>query len=416
MEATAGVLIVAALVAAWLLRRPAPEPPRDTSAALAADARNAGDPSEEALRLHAAGQFPTACERLSRVVDREPSSALRREDLGRCFEGWGWQALRDGRADEAILLFRQGLRQTPSAPPLLKGLGVAAIHAGRSAEALRALEQAVSAEFDPHAALLLARLYDQRDEPREALRHLRAVLEREPTHEAARSLLEKVERERRAESEFRRDTSPHFLVKYRAADGETRRRVVRHLETAWERLGAQLHYRPVARLTVVLYEEAQFRDVTRVHRGVTGLFDGKIRLPVGGALPPDASLERLVVHEYAHAAIHDLSRGRAPRWLQEGLAQVLEGAVAERGLRAPGTLTVAALEALVDDADPARARAGYDIALWVVEDLLNRRGMGAMRDLLVRLGRGETIAAATASVYGVRLGELESQWRHLLGG
>jgi len=184
----------------------------------------------------------------------------------------------------------------------------------------------------------------------------------------------------------------------------------------WARVGKALGYRPSERLTVVLYEHQQFQDVTRVHGWATGLFDGKIRLPVGPALPPARELERLIVHEYAHAAIHHLSRGRAPRWLHEGLAQALEGAAADPMLRVPGSLTLAGVEALVADPDPLRARAGYDIALWIVRDLLDRGGMEAMRELLARLGAGEAIAEATLAVYGLRLAEIESQWRRLLGG
>jgi hypothetical protein len=188
------------------------------------------------------------------------------------------------------------------------------------------------------------------------------------------------------------------------------------LEVAWTRVGAQLDYHPAERVTVVLYDASQFQSVTRVHNWVTGLFDGKIRLPLARTAPPQPILERLVTHEYAHAAIHDLTRGRAPRWLQEGLAQVLEGTSADPFLRIPGSLTLTGLEALVTDADPVRARAGYDIALWVTEDLLRRGGLSTMRTLLDRLAAGEPLTGAVTRVYGLRLAELESQWRHLLGG
>jgi hypothetical protein len=179
---------------------------------------------------------------------------------------------------------------------------------------------------------------------------------------------------------------------------------------------ARLGEAPRERVTVVLYDAGQFQEVARVHAWVTGLFDGKIRLPAGSPSPRRRELERILVHEYAHAVIHDLTRGRAPRWLHEGLAQALEGAPVDPLLRVPGRPTLTGLEALLADGDPARARTAYEIALWVVHDLLDRGGMPAIRDLMARLGRGEPIEAAVPAVYGLRLAELEEQWRRVLGG
>lgn len=414
--AALAALALAAAALGWRegRRHEARDARRHVALAAAADAHAL---TEEAIGLYAAGQLPRACERFSLAADADPANPDRRQDLSRCFEGWGWQALREGRPEEAVTLFRQALAGTPDAPGLLKGVGLAAVHAGRAEEALGPLERAALAESDAEVRLLLAHLYDHRDDPARAIAHLRAVLEREPAHGVARRLLEKVERERLAEAGFQREVTPRFVVKYRGARGEDARRTITPLlDGAAERVGKALGYRPSERLTVVLYEHQQFQDVTRVHGWATGLFDGKIRLPVGPALPPARELERLIVHEYAHAAIHAVSRGRAPRWLHEGLAQAFEGAAADPMLRVPGSLTLAGVEALVADPDPLRARAGYDIALWIVRDLLDRGGLEAMRGLLVRLGAGEPLAEATLAVYGLRLAEIESQWRRLLGG
>jgi len=380
-------------------------------------AREAQALTEEAIHLYAAGQFPRACEKFGLAAADEPARSARRQDVIRCFEGWGWHALREGRPDEATLLFGQGLSETPDDPALLKGLGVAAVHAGRPDDAFAPLERAAQAEYDPEVRLLLAHLHDRRDDPAQAVVNLRAVLEREPTNAAARRMLDKIEREWRAEAGFRREVTPRFVVKYRdTLDAEVRREIIAHLEAAAARVGRTLAYAPLQRTTVVLYEHHEFRDVTRVHAWATGLFDGKIRLPVSRARPPAQELERLARHEYAHAAIHDLTRGRAPRWLHEGLAQVLEGAASDPMLQTPAGLTLAGVEALAADSDPVRARAGYDIALWIVRDLLDRGGIEPLRELLARLGAGETVAEAIPRVYGLRLTELESQWRRVLGG
>ena len=408
------VILLAAAAAWWGARAPVtpvvPRLPVTPAARLTAL-------TDEAIRLYAAGQFPRACERFGRAWENDPANVARREDVARCFEGWGWDTLRQGRPDEAMLLFRQGLRQSPDAPALLRGLGVAAVHAGRAEEALVPLEAATRTDSDAEVRLLLAHLYDRRDDAPRALEHLRAVLGAEPGHEAARRLLDKVEREARAEAGFRREVTTHFVVKWRAAgDADARRALLAGLTTARERVVAQLGEGPRERVTVILYDAAQFQEVARVHGWVTGLFDGKIRLPAAGALPPRRELERILVHEYAHATIHDLARGRAPRWLHEGLAQALEGTMPDPMLRVPGRPTLAGLEELLGDADPARARTGYDVALWVVQDLLDRGGTPAMRRLMARLGGGETIATAVPAVYGLSLTELEHQWRRVLGG
>ena len=424
-----GLLLTAGIVAGFAAGHyastimKAPEPAAAGSAVNDDDRRSdevrlaASDLTDEAIRLYAAGQFARACDRFGQAFDDVPASAARRGDVARCYEAWGWQTLRQGRAAEAMLLFSQGLHAAPEAPTLLKGLGVAAVHAGRVDDALGPLERALALEFDSRASVLLAHLYDHRDDPARAVAHLHAVLAREPGHEAARRMMDKVERERRAEAGFHRVVTPHFIVKSRSAtDTEPARGMLTAREGAWSRVSANLGDGPRDRVTVVLYEREQFQDVTRVHAWVTGLFDGKIRLPVGGPAPSRRELERLLAHEVAHATIHGVSQGHAPRWLHEGLAQVLEGAVADPMLGLPGAPTLAGVEALVSDADPLRARTGYDVSLWIVRDLLDRGGMPAMRDLLGRLGRGESLDTAIPTVYGLRQGDLETQWRRVLGG
>lgn len=373
--------------------------------------------TEEGIRLYTAGQYPQACQRFSEAVEKEQENATLRENVARCFEGWGWQTLRAGKAEEAGLLFRQGLYQDPESSPLLTGLALASIHAGRPDAALEPLERAAKASPDPEATLLLARLYDQRDQTDRAVAHLRRLLERHPAHAETRKLLDKLERERKAEAGYWKDETEHFVVKHRGPrELEARRVVLEILEEVYRSVGQELGYFPSEKLTVILYPEERFQEVTGTHHWVAGLFDGKIRLPVGALPGRTQGLDRILTHEYTHAVAHLLSKGRAPRWLQEGLAQHMERAPDDPDLYLSGGMTLAGLEALLGDGDLAKARMGYQISLWVVRDLLQRGGMERIRELLARLGRGQSAARAIPNLYGLSLAELEAQWRRVLGG
>ena len=403
--------VVGVAVGRSVSEAPPAAPPATPSERTASDAARL---TEEAIRLSAAGDFARACEQFRAAADREPAGEALRPDTSGCFEGWGWQALSEGRSTEAMALFRQGLRDAPASPPLLRGLGVAAVHAGHAADAIVSLESAVRIADDVQVRMLLAYLYDRRDEPGRAAEHLALVLARHPAHGAARRLTTRLDREQRAEAGFERETATGFAIKWTADASDERKRLVRRLlDAARRRLDRELRYRPADPVAVVLYTDAEFRAVTGAHAWASGVFDGKIRLPLG---VPERDLERLVQHEYAHAAVHELARGRAPRWLHEGLAQSIEGLEPDPMLRVPSSVTLAGVEALITDPDPIRARTGYDLALWIVRDLLERGGTQQMADLLARLGSAEPMDMAFARVYGLRLTDLESQWRRRLGG
>ena len=87
---------------------------------------------------------------------------------------------------------------------------------------------------------------------------------------------------------------------------------------------------PAEPITVVLYTQQQFRDVTRTPGWSGGLFDGRIRLPVRGGLADRREFERVLTHEYVHALVHSVAAGGVPAWLNEGLAAALETGGADR--------------------------------------------------------------------------------------
>jgi peptidase MA superfamily protein len=101
-------------------------------------------------------------------------------------------------------------------------------------------------------------------------------------------------------------------------------RVSRVLESAYWTVGKTLNSYPAETLTVILYTDRQFQDITRSPAWAGGGYDGRIRLAVGGALKTPASLDRVVVHELVHAIVANVAPRNIPGWLHEGLASYLE--------------------------------------------------------------------------------------------
>ena len=74
---------------------------------------------------------------------------------------------------------------------------------------------------------------------------------------------------------------------------------------AYGEIGKSFSYYPENPITVILYSDQQFRDITRTPAWTGGLFDGKIRIPTEGAGSLSGGvLNRVLHHEYTHAIVY----------------------------------------------------------------------------------------------------------------
>ena len=97
------------------------------------------------------------------------------------------------------------------------------------------------------------------------------------------------------------------------------------LEAAYREESALLGERLPGPQVVVLYAGRSYFALASVPDWVSGFYDGKIRISIEPDERPDYVLAGVLAHELAHALIRRRSGGRAPAWLQEGLAQWCEG-------------------------------------------------------------------------------------------
>jgi tetratricopeptide (TPR) repeat protein len=262
---------------------------------------------------------------------------------------------------------------------------------------------------DPeHGGLLelLGDLRNRQERVEDALSAWRDAFRFAP-NDRLRDKILKAERELHAGRDYALNMSSHFNLRY---DGdvapELAEAVNEFLEERYWEMADSFDHAPRQPITVVLYPGQQFRDVTQTPEWVGGLYDGKIRVPLGGLKRLDPVARGLLTHELTHAFVHSKSRGQSPRWLHEGLAQRLEGR----------TLSPRDRQGVVRrlrEVAPAEWQTGgfsYPLALSLTLHLEERRGFDSLVRVLHRLGEGEPFDRAIESVYNTDYPSLCRAW------
>lgn len=141
-------------------------------------------------------------------------------------------------------------------------------------------------------------------------------------------------RERGADGKFEDRQSAHFILyqdvyfdQHSGLYGSDRfeREVLEVLEEAYDTVLKELKWKPLRRVTVVIYDDAVFeaKFSGRFRFSAAGFYEGVIR--VRGRTRVDDRLTRVLHHEYLHAALDAEAKGvSVPGWLNEGLAEYFE--------------------------------------------------------------------------------------------
>lgn len=327
-----------------------------------------------------------------------------------------WQALEEARYKEAEAAFTRALASRPDDAPLLVGSAIVARRLGRTFDARDALTRALRIDpaLTPASQLLGTLLYEAGD-VEGAIRVYEAALVRAPDHEQLLARLEEWRRESVLHDQFQRTRGGHFFVLFEGrAEEQLASAAVDVLEAAYARIGEYLLVYPPEPVTVILYTQQQFRDVTRTPGWSGGLFDGRIRLPVRGGLDDREELERVLTHEYVHALLFSAAPTGVPAWLNEGLATALEPGGVERATRelsrAQATIPLKDLRRSFASLPVDRVSLAYGVSALAVQDLLDRAGPARVMGLLRDLSAGEPLEPAFESWIQVPLADFEREW------
>lgn len=312
----------------------------------------------------------------------------------------GWDALNAGHVQEAAAAFDEALQSGPQTAPTLLGAGLAARLQGRTDDVRRFLVDAL--KIDPAltpASLLLGSVLYQTGDLDGAIDTYQRALALHPNHPQLTSQLEAWRKEAELHGGFRQTLGDHFTVLFEGpAEADLATRAVALLETDYWRIGTALSTYPTSVITVILYTREQFRDITRSPAWAGGAFDGRIRIPVQGALQNTAEFERVLAHEFTHALIQSVASRGVPTWLHEGLADCFDGTdlrrheAMVRGV--DSRLPLSRLEGSFEGLTAKEASVAYAESALAVHALLDDVGASAIVNMLADVGRGMPFAEA----------------------
>ena len=237
----------------------------------------------------------------------------------------GWEAIQRGDGEKAASSFRAVLAVNPTDAEALTGAGLAAHLLGRDDQAISYLKRAV--QSDPeyvHASYVLGQIAYSQGDLDLAIKSYERVVKLAPGSPRIYQQLEAWKKEAALHGTFAARPTARFTVMFEGPEQQAiAARVSSVLEAAYARVGGTLNTYPASTVTAILYTREQFRDITKSPSWAAAAYDGRIRIPVMGALKNPAELDRIVTHEYVHAMVQQMFP-RVPGWLNEGLATLLE--------------------------------------------------------------------------------------------
>jgi tetratricopeptide (TPR) repeat protein len=319
---------------------------------------------------------------------------------------------------EAARYLQAGLIFSPNHIVLLEHYVAMMLQLGRNSEALVYADRLGRASPQTAESLaLLGYAYYKNDRTRDAVIALKKSLALRPDEQVA-ALLQRVDRETKAEAEFRQQESPHFVLRYEGSrvSDDLRNQILAALEEHYKILQNDLGSAPKNTISISLYTDEAFFDITQAPAWTSALNDGKLRIPISGITGVTPELVRVLRHELTHSFIQQITHGHVPQWLNEGIAQLEEPkSISPVGVRlaslyvAGQQIPLNRLEGSFLAYSQGEASVAYAESLAAVAYIRAIYGMSDLARILVRLGQGESIEAALRNTIHGGYAQLESE-------
>lgn len=325
-----------------------------------------------------------------------------------------------GRFAQAKHDFETGLRFQPENPAILAYYAALLVRTGDALGGISYAERATRIAPDSADAIsILGYAQFAAGRNLDAIESWKKSLALRPDA-AIQRMLSKAERESSAERDYSERETSHFVLRFEGSQSSDafREQLLVTLESDYQDLAHIFGREPAASVQVVLYTSETFFDVTRAPAWIGALNDGKLRIPLRGVDSVTPELSRIVRHELTHTFVNQLSAGRCPAWLNEGIAQLIEPrTLASRSarlaelFRAEREIPLNMLERGFGSLSTEEAVLAYDESLLAASYLNAHYGMGELLRVLQRIGQGDSAESALRSIVHSDYGRLEEDIR-----
>ncbi|HNV86882.1 MAG TPA: tetratricopeptide repeat protein [Candidatus Omnitrophota bacterium] len=241
-----------------------------------------------------------------------------------------------------------------------------------------------------------------------------------------REKIEKLSREAPIETQLDQYSDEHFIIRYKKNVTQPfggGYEIREYLREAWGAISKDFGVYPKDKTVVLLYNEEEYRYLSGSPAWVGGQYDGKIRLPAYKQKIDSSKLKKLVWHELTHYFVYEISQGKCPRWLNEGLAQYEENKIVPIDIRyfeaAEKNKYLLPFEDLdrgiSESSDPTEVFLFYQQSFMVTSSLISKYRMFKVKEMLEEYAKGATTEQVFERALQTSFRAFEIKWLASLG-
>lgn len=255
------------------------------------------------------------------------------------------------------------------------------------------------APHDSNLQLHLAGILYEQERYEECIRYVDSIGVKTPDFDFLKKKSAQLIREM---EELGIERSMHFRVEFEGHPSKSDvMEALAVLEVAYDSLCRLFDFRPQNKMSLVLYRSNEFQGMGPRPEWVGAVFDGKLRVPV--EMMRYREIYRPVLfHELTHSFVRAMTHAKVPLWINEGIAQVIDGSRTGNPRPAGGIPSKEALtEPFVKEPNADVANRLYWYSQKMVERMLSRNADFSHFKMFVKSLRTMSVDEALQKFYGV---------------